>query len=131
VKIGSIRAVAAALKLDADTLEQTLAAYNAAAAGKATDAAGRTNFGNAPLVGPYSGVRVTGGLFHTQGGLLVDAKARVLRQDGHPIANLYAAGGTAVGVSGSDGGRGYCSANGLLAALGLGRIAGRDAAEAL
>jgi NADPH-dependent 2,4-dienoyl-CoA reductase/sulfur reductase-like enzyme len=59
----------------------------------------------------------------TQGGLLVDAKARVLHH--------YAAGGTAVGVSGSDGGRGYCSANGLLAALGLGRIAGRDAAEAL
>ncbi len=62
----------------------------------------------------------------SQGGLLVDAKARVLHQDGHPIAHLYAAGGTAVGVSGSDGGRGYCSANGLLAALGLGRSSRRS-----
>lgn len=131
VKSGTIREVADALRLDADRLEQVLAAYNAAAAGKGPDALGRTKFGNAPLVGPYSGVRVTGGLFHTQGGLLVDAQARVLRADGMPIANLYAAGGTAVGVSGSDGGRGYCSANGLLAALGLGRIAGRDAANSL
>ena len=34
------------------------------------------------LVAPYRAARVTGALFHTQGGLEVDAQARVLRRDG-------------------------------------------------
>jgi fumarate reductase flavoprotein subunit len=62
---------------------------------------------------------------------MVDGFARVLRPGGLPVPNLYAAGGTAVGVAGRDGGRGYCSATGLLTALGLGRIAGRHAAREL
>ena len=61
----------------------------------------------------------------------MDANAQPLRADGTAIENLYAVGGTAVGVSGADGNKGYCSANGLLAALGLGRIAGRHAGRTL
>lgn len=80
-----------------------------------------------PAAGRYYIVRVTAGLFHTQGGLYVDRLGRVLRPNGETIRNLYAAGGTAVGLGGRNGGRGYCSASGLLAALGLGRIAGRAA----
>jgi fumarate reductase flavoprotein subunit len=45
-------------------------------------------------------VKVTGALFHTQGGLVVDTAARVLRADGTPVPNLYAGGGTAAGLSG-------------------------------
>jgi fumarate reductase flavoprotein subunit len=75
-------------------------------------------------------VRVTGALFHTQGGLKIDQKAQVLREDGSVIPNLYAGGGVAVGVSGSSV-KGYCSANGLLAATVLGKIAGEEAAKAL
>lgn len=86
------------------------------------DAFGRC-FGPIALQAPYCGVRVTGALFHTQGGLRVDAGARVLRRDGHPFANLYAGGGAACGVSGR-GDSGYLSGNGLLSALVLGRIAG-------
>lgn len=81
-------------------------------------------FGPACLKAPYCGVRVTGALFHTQGGLRVDAAARVLRSDGQAFENLYAGGGAACGVSGrSD--SGYLSGNGLLSAIVLGRIAGR------
>jgi fumarate reductase flavoprotein subunit len=70
------------------------------------------------------------GLFHTQGGLMVDAHARVRRGDGSVIANLFAGGGAAAGISGQRGAGGYASGNGLLTALGLGRIAGlRAAAE--
>ena len=44
------------------------------------------------------------------------------------IANLFAGGGAAVGISGRSGAGGYASGNGLLTALGLGRIAGLRAA---
>jgi fumarate reductase flavoprotein subunit len=45
------------------------------------------------LVAPYHAIKVTGALFHTQGGLDVDAGCRVLRADGGPFPNLLAAGG--------------------------------------
>jgi fumarate reductase flavoprotein subunit len=76
---------------------------------------------------PYAAVRAVPALFHTQGGVQVDAHARVLGPDG-PIPGAYAAGGVAAGVSGRSGGYGYSSGNGLLAALGLGMLAGRHAA---
>lgn len=87
------------------------------------DRFGRIFQGN-PLSPPYHGVRVTGALFHTQGGLVTGADTRVLRTDGTPFPNLHAAGGAAVGVSGS-GDSGYLSGNGLLAAVCLGYLAGR------
>jgi fumarate reductase flavoprotein subunit len=72
---------------------------------------------------PYRAVRVTGALFHTQGGLVVDENARVLDADARPFPNLFAGGGAACGVSGA-GDAGYLSGNGLLAAVVLGRAAG-------
>ena len=87
-----------------------------------TDSFGR-HFGAVGLTAPYCGVRVTGALFHTQGGLCVDHMARVLTCEGGAIPNLFAGGGAACGVSGS-GDSGYLSGNGLLAAAVLGRIAG-------
>lgn len=85
------------------------------------DRLGRTDW-EAPLNPPYAAVRVTGALFHTQGGLRVDGDAAVLR-DGSAIRGLYAAGGAAVGMSGH-GPAGYLAGNGLLGALGLGYTAG-------
>lgn len=93
------------------------------ATGRDSDPFGRTDW-EQPLQPPYATVRVTGALFHTQGGLRVDGRARVLR-DGHPVPGLYAAGGAAVGISGH-GADGYLAGNGLLGALGLGHIAGTD-----
>jgi fumarate reductase flavoprotein subunit len=79
---------------------------------------------NPRLAPPYYAVKVTGALFHTQGGLEIDAHARVLDAHGGPLPNLYAAGGAARGLSGT---RvwGYLSGNGLLSAVALGRIAGQ------
>jgi len=79
------------------------------------------------LTPPYHAVKVTGALFHTQGGLAVDAQARVKRQDGGLFPNLFAAGGAAAGVSGETA-AGYLSGNGLLTATVLGRLAGKAAA---
>ena len=79
---------------------------------------------------PWHAVRVTGALFHTQGGLAIDACCRVLREDGTTFPNLLAAGGAARGVSG-DAVWGYLSGNGLLSAVAGGWIAAHTAAETL
>jgi fumarate reductase flavoprotein subunit len=114
--------------LPADALRATMSEAANLAAGQGTDDFGRDFTGNPPLEAPWYAVRVTGSLFHTQGGLKVDDQARVLREDGSALPNLFAGGGAARGVSGpSD--WGYLSGNGLLAAVTLGRMAGRAAAR--
>jgi flavocytochrome c len=77
---------------------------------------------------PYHAVKVTGALFHTQGGLAVDGRGRVKHRDGREFPNLFASGGAAAGVSGSNA-AGYLSGNGLLMAAVLGRLTGEAAAE--
>ena len=124
----SAGALASAIGVDAGKLAAAIARYNDAAAGRSADVLGRTAFGVAPLEPPLYATRVVPGLFHTQGGLLVDEQAHVLRPDGTIVANLFAGGGAAAGISGRAGGGGYASGNGLLTALGLGRLAGRTAA---
>ena len=79
---------------------------------------------------PFHAVRVTGALFHTQGGLDVDAHCRVRRPDASSFPNLLAAGGAARGVSGNAV-WGYLSGNGLLSAVAGGWIAAHTAAAQL
>lgn len=116
-------AVATATGLPDDTIGGLLDEVESFATGEDTDPFGRSDW-EAPLHPPYAVVQVTGALFHTQGGLRVDERARVLR-DGEPVEGLYAAGGAAVGISGH-GADGYLAGNGLLGALGLGLLAGTD-----
>ncbi|MBL8326226.1 MAG: FAD-dependent oxidoreductase [Rubrivivax sp.] len=83
------------------------------------------------LAAPFHAIKVTGALFHTQGGLDIDAHCRVLRAaDRAPFPNLLAAGGAARGVSGNAV-WGYLSGNGLLSAVAGGFIAARTMARAL
>ncbi len=79
---------------------------------------------------PWYAVRVTGALFHTQGGLDIDARCRVRRAQGRPFDNLWAAGGAARGVSGPAV-WGYLSGNGLLSAVAGGWLAAQDMAAHL
>lgn len=72
---------------------------------------------------PLYGAWITSGILTTQGGLDVDVHGRVREGSGNVIPGLYAGGGTAVGISGSDS-KGYSSGNGLLSACGLGWIIG-------
>jgi len=101
--------------------------YNEAVRAGEPDEVGRID-GRAELEAPFYGAKVTGALFHTQGGLLVDEHARVLREDGSVVEHLYAGGGAAAGISGHGPG-GYLSGNGLTTALGYGRLAGKHLAE--
>lgn len=91
------------------------------------DEFGRSFAGKVKLAAPYYAVKVTGALFHTQGGLEIDEHARVLKADRSPFPNLYAGGGAARGISGP-GADGYLAGNGLMTATTLGRLAGEHAA---
>lgn len=122
----TIEELAAVAKLPADALAAELEAVERLKAVGGVDAFGRSFSGVPALRPPFRAVRVTGALFHTQGGLVVDASARVLRREGGALPNLFAAGGAAAGVSGSTA-AGYLSGNGLLTAVTLGRIAGATA----
>jgi fumarate reductase flavoprotein subunit len=92
------------------------------------DPFGRDFSRNPSLKPPYYAIKVTGALFHTQGGLAIDSQARVLDKAGRPIPRLFAGGGAAAGISGDEV-WGYLSGNGLLSAITLGRIAGAGAAD--
>jgi len=119
--------MAAAFDIPAAALKETVEHAARCARGEAVDPFERDFTGKPPLQAPFYVVRVTGALFHTQGGLRIDAGARVLRRDGTTLPNLFAGGGAACGVSGTTV-EGYLSGNGLLTAVTLGHIAGRQAA---
>ena len=78
-----------------------------------------------PPAGSVAAIRVIASITHTLGGLRVDGRARVLREDGTPIEGLWAAGVDAGGVATG----GYAS--GLAQALVLGLAAAEDAAQPL
>lgn len=124
----SIAALARATGVDAAGLERTLGEVAALTRGERTDVFGRDFSGKPELRAPFYAVKVTGALFHTQGGLAVDAQARVLRADGSALPNLFAGGGAARGISGPSC-WGYMAGNGLLTATTFGRLAGEAAAE--
>jgi fumarate reductase flavoprotein subunit len=123
-----VEALAAATRLPLAQLESTFAAVTALKTSGGTDGFGRDWTGVAQLQGTYCAVKVTGALFHTQGGLAVDGQGAVLGPGGAAIPGLYAAGGAACGVSGPHP-SGYLSGNGLLSAIGYGYLAGYAAAR--
>ena len=120
----TIEDLAALIDVPDMTLRAEIESVGAVADGRGTDRFGRTSV-EAALAAPFAAVRVVPALFHTQGGLVVDDRARVTQADGSPIAGLYASGGAAAGISGH-GASGYLAGNGLLPALGLAYLAAED-----
>ena len=104
----------------AEAITATLASVERSARDQVPDAFGR-QFERA-IDSPLCAIKVTGALFHTQGGLLVDEHMRVCRPDKSALPNCTAAGGAARGVSGNDV-SGYLSGNGLLSAVAGGMLA--------
>lgn len=109
-RVDGLAGAAAAIGCDCERLRQALAGSRVAV--------------------PAVVAKVTGALFHTQGGLDVDPDLRVRRLGGGLFPNLWAGGGAARGVSG-DGVEGYLSGNGLLSAVGGGFIAASSIAREL
>ena len=123
----TIAELAAAMRVPAAAVTEEWNAVERLKEQSARDRFGRQFSPGQRCAPPLHAVKVTGALFHTQGGLAIDAGARVKRKDGTTFPNLFAAGGAAAGVSG-DTAAGYLSGNGLLTATVLGRLAGQTAA---
>ena len=126
--IEDVRSLARYLDVDEAVVDEELAAVASSIHGE-PDRFGRKHWEEA-LQPPYRVIRVKPALFHTQGGVRVDGNGRALRACGLPVERVWAAGGSAMGISGR-GAAGYLAGNGLLAALGLGFLSGRDAVSSL
>ncbi len=112
--------------LDAEALEQRVRDRTVAQMVESAPAEARVELAGLPFdppAGTVAAVRVIASITHTIGGLRVDERARVLRDDGSPVDGLWAAGVDAGGVSTG----GYAS--GLAQALVLGLVAAEDAAH--
>jgi fumarate reductase flavoprotein subunit len=118
-KCDTIEQLAQVIACNPDTLRQTLSHLGSSA----PDPFGRQN--TRALQAPYFAIKVTGALFHTQGGLNIDEHCKALTPLGEPLPNLWAAGGAARGVSGKHM-SGYLSGNGLLSAIAGGYIAAQS-----
>ena len=136
-----LAALAAAIGVDAGSLEATVARFNQhARAGRDEDFRRgdsaydryygdprvRPNPNLAPLASPpYYAAKIVPGDLGTKGGLRTDARARVLRADGTPITGLYAAGNASASVMGHS----YAGAGATIGpAMTFGYLAAQDMA---
>ena len=121
----TIEDLAEKLNINIGSLRKTILEIDTLAKQNKVDIFGRSFKSENRLKPPYYAVKVTGALFHTQGGLIIDEQARVTQTSGSVIHGLYACGGAACGVSGPNV-AGYLSGNGLLTAISLGYVAGKS-----
>lgn len=127
-KTSSLEELAGVIGCEAGPLKATLADLDQAAQSNGTCAFGRPFKPTDAPSFPMYAAKVTGALFHTQGGLMVDGHGQVMDATGALLPNLFAAGGTARSISGP-GPSGYLPAAGLCMAVTLGRLAGEQAAK--
>ncbi|MBM3375791.1 MAG: FAD-dependent oxidoreductase [Betaproteobacteria bacterium] len=127
-RAASLQELAGVINVPLENFTETMVEVDRLCAVGGTDSFGRRFGPDQQLTAPWFAVQVTGALFHTQGGLEVNTQARVLKAaTRETFPNLFAGGGAARGLSGADD-TGYLSGNGLLSAVVLGTIAGRNAA---
>ena len=106
---------------DAKNFVATVAEYNAGQkSGK--DKLGRTHMPLPIATGPFYAIKLHSWKYMGFGGLAVDKELRVIKQDGKPIPNLYAA-GEIIG-SAATMGRSHCGGMCVTPALTFGRLLG-------
>ena len=128
IKADNAAELSALTGINKESLDKTIKEVEEMVEGKRKDSFGRDFTIKPKLESPYYTVKVTGALFHTQGGLVVNEDAQVMDKNKVPLPNLFAGGGSARGISGpSD--WGYIAGNGLLTATTFGRLAGLSAAN--
>ena len=102
-KADTIEALAKEINVPADALKATLETWNKAVADKNDSEFGRKTAMDHDLSkGPYYAIQIAPGIHHTMGGLKINTKAQVLKEDGSAIQGLYAAGEVTGGVHGEN-----------------------------
>jgi tricarballylate dehydrogenase len=138
VRASTIDELARKLDLDPAALCKTVAHFNDSVRpgdfdstqldGCATDGIipPKTNWARAIDTAPFLGYPLRPGITFTYLGVKVSDQARVMMADGHPAANIWAAGEI---MAGNILGKGYLAGLGMTIGTVFGRIAGREAAR--
>lgn len=137
ISAGTLPELAVKLGLDAETLEATIAQYNASCVDGPFDpleadhlattggyTPPKSNWARRIDRGPYLAYPVICGNCFTFGGIKVNPRSQVLNADGEPIDGLYAAGEMTGLYYGT-----YTGATSVIRGAVFGRIAGMDAAS--
>ncbi len=114
-----------ALEIDGAVIKETLETWNKAVDAKKDEEFNRTAFTEKLDKAPFYSIKLSPGIHHTMGGLVINQDAQVLKEDGSPIKNLYAAGEVTGGVHGAN----RLGGNAVADIVVFGRIAGTKAAE--
>ena len=90
VNADTIKELSMLTNIDESSLREIIKEVEEMVEGKRQDDFGRDFTGKPKLSAPYYAVKVTGALFHTQGGLVVNENARVMDKKGNTLPNLFA-----------------------------------------
>ncbi|HHU02851.1 MAG TPA: flavocytochrome c [Christensenellaceae bacterium] len=124
---GDLADLAEKLNINPDKLSDTISTWNESVKNKEDKLFGRTNFANPLEKEPYYAVKVTAGIHHTMGGLVIDDNARVLSESGEIIPGLFACGEVTGGIHGGN----RLGGNAVTDIIVFGIIAGNAAAESV
>ena len=112
------------IEVDPTAFAATMEKWNGCVEAKTDADFGRTSFANPLNTAPYYAIKVSAGVHHTMGGVVINSSTEVLKEDGSVIPGLFAAGEVTGGVHGANRLGGTAVADFVV----FGRIAGASAA---
>ena len=126
VKGETIEDLAKELDVDSATLAKTVDTWNTSVKDKKDDQFQReTGMDNDLSKAPYYAIKIAPGIHHTMGGVKINTKTEVLKEDGQTINGLYAAGEAAGGLHGKN----RIGGNAVADIIIFGRQAGQQAGD--
>lgn len=112
------------IEVDPAAFAATMEKWNGCVEAKTDADFNRTSFANPLNTAPYYAIKVSAGVHHTMGGVVINSSTEVLKEDGSVIPGLFAAGEVTGGVHGANRLGGTAVADFVV----FGRIAGASAA---
>ncbi|MFD2305272.1 flavocytochrome c [Enterococcus termitis] len=125
VEGNTIEELAKKIDMPEAALKETVEQWNKDVQAKADAQFGReTGMDNDLSTGPYYAIKIAPGIHHTMGGVKINTKTEVLKEDGTAIKGLYAAGEVTGGLHGAN----RIGGNAVADIIIFGRQAGTEAA---
>lgn len=126
VEADTIEELAKKIDMNPEALKTTLDKWNQSVAEQTDKEFGRKTAMDYDLKeGPFCAIQIAPGIHHTMGGVKINTKTQVLKEDGSPITGLYAAGEVTGGIHGQN----RIGGNAVADIMVFGRQAGLQAAE--
>ncbi|MBU5676212.1 flavocytochrome c [Alkaliphilus sp. MSJ-5] len=123
----SLKELGEKLKIDAEALEKTVNTYNEYYRNKEDKEFGRRLMNVELTKTPFYAVEIAPAIHHTMGGVRINTNTEVINNSGNVVEGLYAAGEVTGGVHGGN----RIGGNAVSDITVFGRIAGKNAAEAV